>query len=372
MSLCSIALYDLLFENWDGALASEWALGPGNTRFARQRVAFNGNCRECCLNSYDRTRAYADCFTNTGTCSQECRYGSKFGCQNIFIDTCVNASGGDFNRAWFLGTQPFCTTMASQNIYNSTGEFTAENIPFIQAQMMTVFQRAFPNGFTEPGSSFQNNISGFCKNNPEACAPALTKLCENYTVLELSTQPNISKLCGCYLPPIQYARSQNLFGLPRQCQPICNTGDAVRYINPQTYQQEICTNSTCIIDNITINLLNSTAGNINLTQFCSSCGISTPCSCRISDVNISVVDAALKNITLDQKCGSSVDCYAADPNNPNGPAIKVNCTTGVPEEETKQTMWLTIISSVVGGLIIIFFIIWLILRVKLQRQKKNA
>lgn len=363
MSLCSKSNYDLLFPTPSGALSSEWTNIPGLAS-GKQRIDFNGNCRSCCLQSYDSTRVLTDCFTDTGTCSNECRYGSKFGCQTIFVNTCTNASGGDYNRAWFQSTQPFCTTVARQNIYTPNGDFIDENIPFIQHQMLTVFSRAFPNGFSEPGNTFQQNIQVFCKDNPEACAPALTKMCSEYTVTELSTQPNIAKLCGCYLPPVQYARSQNLYGLPRQCQPICNTGNTVRYVNPQTYQQEICTSSTCIIDNITVNLLNSTAGNINLTQFCSSCGISTPCSCRISNVNITAVDAALKNITLDQKCGSNVECFAANPNDLNGPAIKVDCVTGESEQNTSTPILLISIISVISAIIVILLIVWIINKTK--------
>lgn len=369
MSLCSKQKYDLLFPNTEGALSSEWTIIPGFAA-GKQRVEFNGNCRTCCLQSFDTTRILTDCFTSSGTCSNECRYGSKYGCQNIFVDTCTNASGGDYNRAWFQADQPFCTTVARQNIYTPNGEFTPENVPFIQNQMLTVFNRAFPNGFSEPGNTFQQNIQVFCKDNPEVCAKALTEKCSEYTVTELSTQPNIAKLCGCYLPPIQYARSQNLYGLPRQCQPICNTQNSVNYVNPQTYNQEICTSSTCIIDNITVNLLNSTAGNINLTQFCSSCGISTPCSCRISNVNITAVNTALRNITLDQKCGAEVECYAANPNDIDGPAIRVDCTTGEAEDISNRTLSLTLIIIIaVSVTIVILFVIWLLLRVKKKTKK---
>lgn len=361
--ICSPGLNDLELDS--NINREEWQSVPttlGNVIW--RRTNFNAGCAACCRLSYDENRSDENCFVGNNTCSPECRYGSGAGCQQVFIDQCVNIEPPNtYERAWFNESSQICQRLTRQNLYTPNGDADLRNTQFIQEHMETIFNNAFPEGFSNTPGSLQTSFTQFCKQYPNACSRALTQQCSRYSAEELSLYPNIASLCGCYLQPSNYARLLNFFGVQRECQPICNSNFPVKYTDPQTLQPRQCTSSLCFINDITLNLINSTAGNINFSQVCSSCGPNANCTCTINNVRITAVEASLRNINLSQECGGTINCFGQNPDNPDGPAIPINCRTLEPDEPGSELTDI-LLYSILGGIILILLIIYIIFAVR--------
>lgn len=362
--ICSPGLYDYNLNT--NLNRNEWDVIPTTiSEFMSLRTSFNAPCATCCRLSYDENRSADNCFVGNDTCAPECRYGSGAGCQQLFIDQCVNIEPPNtYERVWFNEQTQLCKRLARQNLYTPSGEPDLRNTRFIQQHMATIFSNAFPDGFSNTPSSLQTSFTQFCKDNPNACSLALTQQCSRYSTEELSLNPNIASLCGCYLQPSNYARLLNFFGVQRECQPICNTNFPVQYTDPQTLQPRQCTSSLCFINDITLNLINSTTGNINFSQVCSSCGPNANCTCSINNVRITAVEASLRNINLSQECGGVINCFGQNPDNPDGPAIPINCETLEPDDPDSGGFTGILLYSILGSIILILLIIYIIFAVR--------
>jgi len=91
------------------------------------------------------------------------------------------------------------------------------------------------------------------------------------------------------------------------CDPMCMNSDIQNYGDfggP-------CTGTNCVIDNVTVNIIDSETGGINIDQACGNCsadpsGTGGNCSCYISDVTISEMGSDTGAIDMTQQCGT---CY---------------------------------------------------------------
>lgn len=82
------------------------------------------------------------------------------------------------------------------------------------------------------------------------------------------------------------------------------------------------------MDNIAVNIINSSTGNVSFDQVCSGCGGSGDenCVCYISDVAVNVVNSHTGSLNLSQNCGSCYTFPKGDPTN----VTKVDCGTFFP------------------------------------------
>ena len=86
-----------------------------------------------------------------------------------------------------------------------------------------------------------------------------------------------------------------------------------------------CSQSLCILDNITVDIINSQTGDINFNTLCGNCKGGN-CRCVFSNINIFQSGSSVGNINFEQNCGS---CSTPDPNSP-GNFLKMDCKTGIP------------------------------------------
>lgn len=147
---------------------------------------------------------------------------------------------------------------------------------------------------------------------------------------------NIFKACACHLPTSDYS-SWAQVGVDEvnvACDPLCDLGGISQYTKGKPAE---CHQNLCIIDGVTLNMVDSTSGNINFNIACGDCGGkkgkgkgssagSSACRCIFSDVKIFEQDAkVLGNLDFTMNCGGN--CQMRDPDIP-GKFIKIDCSSG--------------------------------------------
>jgi Family of unknown function (DUF5857) len=146
---------------------------------------------------------------------------------------------------------------------------------------------------------------------------------------EMYAWQNIFTACGCHLPANQYSEWTRL-GVDEAnlaCDPLCKLpGVLQRYANNQP---AVCTQNICILDNISIDIINSQIpGGITFNTLCGNCGGKQGgCLCVFSGINIFQSGSSVGNINFQQNCGGN--CQMPDPNQ-NGNFIPIDCSTGLP------------------------------------------
>lgn len=179
-----------------------------------------------------------------------------------------------------------------------------------------------------------------------ACDPVLDSYCSQFLKEDLASDPTLQTLCGCHLSTCVPNKNRGPNDPP--CAPIPNPGikfnntitRANQYVYPDItipcdpvcrYKNTIersdmkpCSGTTCIMDHVTINQINS-SGDISLDQMC-GCK-SGDCSCHINDLNINEINSQGK-INIAQNCGQ---CFRFVDNDPSK-EIRVDCKTFQPIE----------------------------------------
>ena len=317
----------------------------GNKLITCQRTRFRGNLEKCCSQNHDLTQNRSDCFSdinNLKTCSPAYRGSGGSGCRDRFNTVCVNSSTSleEMNKIWTRSS--FCPDMITSNTEDPSGLINQNNLSWAQNAMANTFSKFlfFTDGeIKQPGleSDFQRYLYNFCLENPAACQVGLNASCNGYTNLQTSTNSNIANMCGCHLNNVNYQVYENLYGVPRQCTPVCARAFTVPSVDTLGSVQS-CEGTICIIDNVTFQLSNSNVGDINFFQSCGSCSASgsANCFCSISGVNLQTAESRLGGVDLIQRCQGSLRCYRDNPNDPNLPAVEVSCDAPNDHVPTQQ------------------------------------
>ena len=355
--------------------------GVSGTGVQCQRLAFTGNAYACCTRDYDSNKLINNCFDTDdkiNTCAPEYRGYTQTGCQVEMENSCLAGDpptsdprdSRSFTSNWYpnetnsgVTGQPYCVLAIQQNLAKGGG-----NREYAQKLMASLYQKYLNSGFTittpnMPGYNlFQERLLELSILYPDAAAPYLQNtLCSQYTREELSQNLDLTKFCGCYLPPSQYNEALNAVGISKECDPICNIASAIPPVDPVSGNTIKCKNNICVIDDTTINLVNSRVGNISLGQVCGGCSTGS-CNCSIIDVNISATGSKIGNIDLSQECGGNLNCFQT-----TSAGVKpVDCATytgnedipTTPEDETIATSnYLKYVLIAVGVIFVILIIV---------------
>lgn len=333
----------------------------GGKRQICERHTFSGNPSRCCTQNYTGTGTNSDCFSdaaNSKTCAPKYRSITGSGCRKMFSSVCVDpaTSSNDMYDIW--NTNPYCSSIILANSQFVNGAYNQEALTWAQSAMSQTFAKflTFTGGVIQPpgvDTRMQKYLYTFCYDNTQACTSALRETCNQYSIDTVSTNGNAVKFCGCYMGDIQYSRYTNLYGISKECTPICARNDTIGLMTDKGSVQP-CRGSVCIIDNVSIYLNNTTTGPINFNQACGGCTGSSTCYCAITDINITTAEAQLGGIDLTQQCTGTLDCYRENPNDPNAPAVKVDCNAPsnyVPtQEEINNSQGVAPPVVVIGGL----------------------
>lgn len=207
---------------------------------------------------------------------------------------------------------------------------------------------------------FQGLLADICNlgTNGRYCREPLIFQCSVYN-REDAQNPTVKQMCGCYLSQNNYSSNVN-----RSCDTLCSSYNGINYypsINSTTAEQ--CITNVCIIDNITINAVNSNVGDITFTQVCPYCSGVANCQCIINDVNIITQNSSLGAIGIVQDCGDNSICYQRQL---DGTQAEVPCSEYFSEFGTNPTaneQYTTIYTRLLWGFFIfalVFLIIFMV------------
>ena len=133
----------------------------------------------------------------------------------------------------------------------------------------SIFSQIDSDGITN--REFSDNLFDICKTVPSLCKNRLNSICKNYKIDDLKLNPKIMNWCGCYLNQEEYNRVYGRYQVSTECLPICNN-DSVIPIVTDNFTKKVCTQSICIIDQITLDIMStSIKGGIQFEQICSGC-----------------------------------------------------------------------------------------------------
>jgi hypothetical protein len=355
-----------------------------------QRVAFNGDPVSCCLKSTSSV-LYPQLTGNSivqgdpsgywskidGDENYTCSTDSLFSCSTNEMSGQIASICGNFPpaiqksvvRAWQKG-KPIDkidpTGYCYNYVVNSGDRAASTNVlnngitSLVNSITLNNPKRGINNivnnsnnieNMTNDQAVVFSNMLELCQNGSVAgvCDGSLTGVCSEYTrdeifgfykkYLELSVSndpndiaksvvyKNLYQACGCHLSPNQYTKWNNLGvdGVNVSCDPLCMLPNVV----PQFANgvQSKCSQNLCILDNISIDIINSQTGDINFNTLCGGSCSGGNCRCIFSNINVLQTGSTVGNINFTQSCGGN--CSTPDPSSP-GNFIQVDCKTGQP------------------------------------------
>lgn len=348
-------------ENYLGPTinGSEWKSIGGNQC---QRTSYKGNPGYCCIGNSNPYINPTPCFDSIGyTCNVNNRSNVSNACYQPIISYCssaqtIQAMENNWSQlyppclytldSWFVGgTTPFTVTGGyniPSNLYNNTTGLSSAS------DMMVQFNRLYTNWGYSLGAGrastaynpIEENIYSICSASPGSCSDMLTEYCTGISSQDITSNPNLLRWCGCYLPDQEYARYVNQYQLNKECTPLCNRQGNIPLVTPDKTTTRTCKTDNCLIDGISLNLLNTVISDgINFSQLCGGCGDggSGSCTCIMDNLTLTTANTNLQgSINLSQQCGSTI-CYASNSNELGPNQVSVDCKQDLPTPQSTGT-----------------------------------
>ena len=398
------------------------AIAGGQLKCKRQ--SFAGEPGPCCLN--DLTCVNVDPSTNPPQCFSDvqkqktCSDGKNgqpnyrsivsTDCRDALISYCTgtlstdNPSSTEWLNRWTVnsGGSGSCAYAVQRNLFNSTDPNQCGPIPIItpgicnimpperydadgyfwaQQLISATIQKYTDQGFmlgSLPGSPGYNTFQNFLYTNiccpyPGLCQDGLQRACASYTSQRISLNPAIAQICGCHLPTGEYQDYSVKYNIPPECTPMCNRADTVPIVGVNA-QPVVCTQNICLIDGVTVNIVNSQLGNLNFNQVCGNCP-GGQCSCIIADSTVDVLNSTINGTTIpvSENCGN-LTCTQTNPGTLGPATLTVPCTPGTPfnpfaeydaqqlaaqKSAQKSSFTTTLIVIGIGLLLVFLFILFI-------------
>jgi hypothetical protein len=331
-----------------------------------QRVSFTGDPVRCCFNNYncvtdptDDTKCFSD-IKQQNTCAngkngqKNYRDISSLDCKDILEQYCTGTLPSDDPTSveWLTrwNNPNLCPDAIARNLsadpcnpsppppvgvcnispenLSSDGYFWAQKV--VGEAIARYAEQGFILG-TLPGQVGYNPFQDFlyanvCCPYPGICQSGLKKACATFTAQRISLNPSIAQWCGCHLPADEYQQYSVKYNIPPQCSPTCNRVGTIPIVGINGDPIN-CEQTTCIMDGITLNLINTqAAGGINFNQACNNCpgGV---CSCIISDITIDLANSTIGNNFSVQEGCNFYTCYQTNPGDTGPSQLVVPCGT---------------------------------------------
>lgn len=240
-----------------------------------------------------------------------------------------------------------------------------EDLRWSQRLLNSVIAKYRRQGYTLPApinspgySLFQEYLKkNICCKYPIVCQQGLELACSNLDINTVSQDAELSDWCGCYMRPEEYENYVNNFGINESCTPPCNRSTSIKKVNADnTYVQ--CTQGVCIIDDVTINIANSSGGDVNFDQFCTGCD-NGGCSCIVNDSTVELANSQFGQVSIENKCGK-IEC--TDEYGNIHPCV----------EDTISTFWWNVIYIVIAIIIVLLFIVLCVYLITINSKKKQS
>lgn len=183
--------------------------------------------------------------------------------------------------------------------------------------------------------TYTSNLLQACSSVPGACDSGLNTMCGNYTRQDIidaynryTSNPsdiqakNIYSACGCHLPADQYS---NWAGdIDQTCDPLCQLAGSIPK-GSTLGQKDQCTQSVCIMDQISVDVINSNIGDgVSFNMVCPGCSGGT-CSCIFSQDTVNVLNSNVgKGINFSADCNTC----AIQPDSNSPARTPIQCPNG--------------------------------------------
>jgi hypothetical protein len=243
----------------------------------------------CCLNILPQA-------ARTQWCPQDLWYGSQR-CQSLVASTSTPATSG-------VGS-----SMDAYLNLNLSDAGAIDPTPVFAALASEWAQVAgsAPIALTDPMVGL---VLKYQSSFPTVVGPILEQACASTTGADVvaDSTGTIGKLCGCYLPATEYYMDGII---PRECQGLCQVQSAVGgvpiYVSSGggASAPKVCTQSTCVFDNVTVSFINSVGGGVNFSQVCGECSAGGACTCIMDGVTVNSVNSSIPGIDLPQNCAGT-------------------------------------------------------------------
>ena len=307
---------------------------------------YQGDPLKCCRRSKAIQGNTLFCFDDNSklrTCLPSLRGFDKPSCVPLMAAYCSNDSEEPMTAKWTGSPQSKdCLRFVSENqgnlnFYQDVTEAMVRRYLITQNNPITSIQSDGPSH-----DPFIDTVVEVCRSNPGACDNVLFEKCAGVQREQIEQNINLANLCGCFMEDVEYSKFSQ-FGIDRVCDPLCVLSTTVKPLDttssPTAAKFQVCTQSICVIDDITIQLLaGSVAGDITFAQACGSCAENQEagsCRCYISDVDIQAINSRVGDVNFEQTCGNPV-CYQSSEIE-GQPPIQVDCASGIVTDQSAAT-----------------------------------
>lgn len=344
----------------------ESCMGPSGTNVQSglvcTRQSFQGDPTACCLGDYICNQEYNNCFSNSGklTCDPTYRSQISSPCDTYMNQFCSGNSdlslynstgpysGPDaywmnewtptgrctsyLKRKLFWDVDPLvcqtpdpvATNIGSCNYsydipYSGTGFFVAQEL------MRSVLEKYTSSYKLGENQAFNQQLYQTCCSYPGLCSVGLNQVCSSVNLTELKNE-TLGRWCGCHMNSNYYDYYSEQYNIDKECTPMCTRYGTIREIDNTSNLAKECDSSVCIIDNVTLNMINSSASGIQFNQLCSGCTDSN-CSCIVSGASVDVTNSTIGGyvIPVTQGCGQ-LSCNAPNSSSVGPSLITTDCS----------------------------------------------
>lgn len=262
-------------------------------------------------------------------------------------------SGTELFNYWQEHNCPAAYAQAINTSPTGTLAYNSQAQLSVQQNVVQLFNTYFlTNQLTDDVTStsyntFQQTLLELCIDPtlPGICAQFLggtggnTGYCGGFSRAQAINSPTLTDFCGCYVPPdpdylkFTLASPECLIGATGctagctagntgctgqpACDPLCHRALTSQKAYQPTGTIITCPQNICVIDDVTINVNNSTVpGGINFNSVCSGCGGAgggAGCLCIVSGTNISSTMSQIGvGTNFNEFCGGSSVCLVED------------------------------------------------------------
>jgi len=257
----------------------------------------------------------------------------------------------------YWGGSPFCLPVMLKNCTPTTWDITDNCDKYMayfsgadtsaQEQVLTSALSGWVSGLNggKPSSAdpFVKTATKYCSQFPGLCDTYLQDACKNVTKDDLLNNPDLSKLCGCFMQDKEYM----LPGIiPVECNGACAinnhpdiNGVTRGQLNKISGIREplVCDQSTCVIDDVSISMIDTQVdGKVQFNQLCGNCP-DGDCTCVLNNISIYAANSVLGgDIDFSQSCSSCsqgagkvqnpIGCNGGLPPSPVPPSISTSTT----------------------------------------------